>query len=58
VERLERDAAGNVDITIKGRAHHLRSNRIRRPQANRADKFVDASNLTVIPGMWDPHYHR
>jgi Tol biopolymer transport system component len=23
----------------------------------RADHFVDASNLTVMPGMWDPHIH-
>jgi len=23
----------------------------------RADRFIDASNLTVMPGMWDPHIH-
>jgi Tol biopolymer transport system component len=23
----------------------------------RAEKFIDASDLTVMPGMWDPHIH-
>src|SRR5215510_13754069 len=46
----------NVDITIRNAriasiAPHTST------AANRADRFVDASKLTVIPGMWDPHYH-
>lgn len=44
----------NVDIVIIG-------NRIKevRPhqQPGKGDRFVDASNLTVMPGLWDPHVH-
>lgn len=25
--------------------------------AKQADRFVDASDLTVMPGLWDPHVH-
>ncbi len=46
----------NVDIVIDGnritaiRPHDAAS-------ARGAAKFVDASALTVMPGLWDPHFH-
>ena len=44
----------NVDIVVIG-------NRIKevRPhqQPGKGDTFIDASNLTVMPGLWDPHVH-
>jgi Tol biopolymer transport system component/imidazolonepropionase-like amidohydrolase len=46
----------NVDIVIAG-------NRIRevRPHKDHAiepgDRLIDASDLTVMPGLWDPHVH-
>jgi Tol biopolymer transport system component len=46
----------NVDIVITGN----RITAIRPHQADAqttATKFVDASNLTVMPGLWDPHIH-
>ncbi|MEO7156695.1 MAG: hypothetical protein ABI039_03980, partial [Vicinamibacterales bacterium] len=51
-ETLQED----VDIIIKGsritgiQPHSAGASR-------RATHVVDASNLTVIPGMWDPHFH-
>lgn len=46
----------NMDIVISGN----RITAIRPHEANAqatATRFVDASALTVIPGMWDPHVH-
>jgi len=46
----------NVDIVITGN----RITAIRPHQADAAStatKFVDASALTVMPGLWDPHIH-
>jgi len=44
----------NVDIVIVGN----RIKEVRPHQAPaRGDSFVDASNLTVMPGLWDPHVH-
>lgn len=46
----------NVDIVISGN----RITAIRPHEANAqasADRFVDASALTVMPGLWDPHIH-
>ncbi|NUZ04241.1 amidohydrolase family protein [Piscinibacter koreensis] len=46
----------NVDIVISGN----RITAIRPHQADAqstATRFVDASGLTVIPGLWDPHIH-
>jgi len=46
----------NVDIVITGN----RITAIRPHQADAqttATKFVDASSLTVMPGLWDPHIH-
>ena len=44
----------NVDVVVIG-------NRIQavRPhqQPEKGDRFIDASNLTVMPGLWDPHVH-
>ncbi|NEX63043.1 amidohydrolase family protein [Noviherbaspirillum galbum] len=46
----------DVDIVIAGN----RITAVRPHQANaqlNADNYVDASSLTVMPGMWDPHVH-
>lgn len=46
----------NMDIVITGN----RITAIRPHQADAqatATKFVDASTLTVLPGLWDPHIH-
>jgi len=46
----------NVDIVITGN----RITAIRPHQADAsttATKFVDASSMTVMPGLWDPHIH-
>jgi hypothetical protein len=53
---LSENTIENVDIIIKG-ARISRIEPHSATNANRADKFVDASNLTVIPGLWDSHYH-
>ncbi|GAB2479202.1 amidohydrolase family protein [Comamonas humi] len=47
----------NVDIVIE--ANRIKAVRAHDP-ASATDpnvKFVDASKLTVIPGLWDPHFH-
>ena len=46
----------NVDIVISGN----RITAIRPHQADAqatATRFIDASGLTVMPGLWDPHIH-
>jgi Tol biopolymer transport system component/imidazolonepropionase-like amidohydrolase len=45
----------DVDITIVGR--RIQSIEPHREGAHNADAFVDASNLTVMPGLWEPHNH-
>ena len=45
----------NVDITIEN--HRIRSIEPHRDAARAGAKFVDASNLTVIPGLWESHTH-
>ena len=51
-EALQHD----VDITITG--NRITAIGPHDPTAQqRANKYVDASSLTVMPGMWDPHFH-
>ena len=46
----------DVDIVIK--ANRITAVRAHSPNAEaEADKYVDASALTVLPGLWDPHVH-
>ncbi|SNS51781.1 component of the Tol biopolymer transport system [Noviherbaspirillum humi] len=46
----------DVDIVIKD--NRISAVRDHQADAERtADKYVDASDLTVMPGMWDPHIH-
>ncbi len=46
----------NVDIVIvKNRITAIRPHQADASQT--ATHFVDASTLTVIPGLWDPHIH-
>lgn len=53
---LSQSLRSDVDILITGN----RITSITAHQAGaetRADRFIDASGLTVMPGMWDPHVH-
>ena len=50
----------NVDIVIAN--HRIQSVQPHRDEAHRSvpqdrSRFVDASNLTVIPGLWEAHTH-
>jgi hypothetical protein len=50
----------NVDIVVAG--HRIQSIQPHSMEAHRAavasgERFVDASNLTVIPGLWESHTH-
>ena len=46
----------DVDIVIK--AHRISEIRPHRASAEtEADRYVDASTMTVLPGLWDPHVH-
>lgn len=53
---LSGNLRSNVDIVIvKNRITAIRPHQ---PNASEtADRFIDASNLTVMPGLWDPHIH-
>ena len=47
----------NVDIIIKGnRIAAIEPHHFNRPQTP-GTTFVDASQQTVLPGLWDPHFH-
>jgi Tol biopolymer transport system component/imidazolonepropionase-like amidohydrolase len=47
----------NVDIIIKGnRIASIEPHQSNRPQTP-GTTFVDASQQTVLPGLWDPHFH-
>jgi len=46
----------NVDIIIKGNRIASIEPHFNRPQTPNT-QFVDASNQTVMPGLWDPHFH-
>ena len=47
----------NVDIIIKGnRIASIEPHHSNRPQTP-GTTFVDASQQTVLPGLWDPHFH-
>jgi hypothetical protein len=46
----------NMDIVTAG--NRIREIRPHQPHAiELGDRFIDASNLTVMPGLWDPHVH-
>jgi Tol biopolymer transport system component len=46
----------DVDIVING--NRITAIRPHDPAAaRRARKYIDASALTVMPGLWDPHFH-
>ncbi|MFN6994817.1 MAG: amidohydrolase family protein [Aquincola tertiaricarbonis] len=48
--------ATDVDIVING--HRITAIRPHQPGAETAaDRYIDASALTVMPGLWDPHVH-
>ena len=51
------DLKSNVDIIIKGnRIASIEPHNFNRP-ATPGTTFVDASQQTVLPGLWDPHFH-
>jgi Tol biopolymer transport system component len=51
------DLKSNVDIIIKGnRITAIEPHDFNRPAAP-GTAFVDASQQTVLPGLWDPHFH-
>ena len=48
--------ATDVDIVISG--HRITGIRPHQADAaTTADRYIDASQLTVMPGLWDPHVH-
>jgi Tol biopolymer transport system component/imidazolonepropionase-like amidohydrolase len=49
---LERD----VDIEVLG--NRIARVRPHRPGGHRGGRFIDASSLTVMPGLWDAHVHQ
>jgi Tol biopolymer transport system component len=51
------DMKANVDIIIKGnRIASIEPHNFNRPQTP-GTVFVDASQQTALPGLWDPHFH-
>jgi Tol biopolymer transport system component len=50
--RLDRD----VDVVIHG--NRIADVRPHRRGGHRGGRFVDASSLTVMPGLWDAHVHQ
>jgi Tol biopolymer transport system component len=46
----------DVDIIIRGNRIAAIERHSKRPQAP-GTTFVDASQQTVLPGLWDPHFH-
>src|SRR6185295_2695251 len=46
----------NVDIEIA--FNRVKSVQPHRARNNRAENFIDASKLFVMPGLWDTHFHR
>ncbi|QKY70263.1 hypothetical protein [Lentibacillus sp. CBA3610] len=44
----------NVDIIVKGN----RIEDVRPHDESHKGEYVDASDLTVIPGLWDAHVHQ
>jgi Tol biopolymer transport system component len=46
----------NVDIIIRGNRIAAIEPHSKRPQTP-GTTFVDASQQTVLPGLWDPHFH-
>ena len=48
----------DVDIVIKGnRIQKIRPHQATADPAERNARFIDASQLTVIPGLWESHTH-
>jgi Tol biopolymer transport system component len=45
----------NVDVVVRG--NRIARVRPHRPGGHRGARFVDASSLTVMPGLWDAHVH-